>query len=63
VERPYIFIGLNVKVTEVILNQNFYRLSSKNNSSCIGEISILETSLNLYYICHQIPNSLIVSLK
>ena len=47
-ERPYIFVGLNTKVTEVILNQNFYQLSSKNNSCCIGEINILETSLNLY---------------
>jgi len=48
VERPYIFVSLNMKVTEVILNPNFYQLSSKNNSCCLGEINILETSLNLY---------------
>jgi hypothetical protein len=47
VERPYIFVGLNMKVTEVILNQNIYQLSSKNNSCFVEEINILETSLNL----------------
>lgn len=41
-------VGLNMKVTEVILNQNFYQLSSKNNSCFLEEINILETSLNLY---------------
>ena len=47
-ERPYIFVSLNMKVTKVILNQNFYQLSSKSNSCCLEEINILETSLNLY---------------
>jgi hypothetical protein len=50
VEGPYIFVGLNTKVTEVILNQNFYQLSIKNNSCCLEEINILETSLNLYML-------------
>jgi hypothetical protein len=48
VERPYIFVGLDMKVTEVILNQNFCQLYNKKNSFCFEEINILETSLNLY---------------
>jgi hypothetical protein len=48
VERPYIFVGLNMKVTGVILNQNFCQLYNKKNSRCLEEINILETSLNLY---------------
>lgn len=47
-EGPHIFVDLNKKVTEVILNQNFYQLSRKNNSCCLEEINILETLLNLY---------------
>jgi hypothetical protein len=48
VERLYNFVGPNMKVTEVILNQNFYQLPSKNKSCCLEGINILETSLNLH---------------